>query len=301
MQKISVVTVCRDSESFINTTIESVISQNGIGVNYTLEHVFVYAESSDKTLEIITKYKEKYPHIVKIIYESKAEGISSAMNLGITSSSGDIINHLHSDDYYSHDNVLNKVIEIFDRNPESKWLYSHLKVIEHSGELHSFRESKLFYYLELYNRSLVPHPTVFIKRELFEEYNMFDTSYKCTMDYDLWFRIGKDNIPVIVDDYFVCFRGGEGSTSNRFSELTGQEAQHVRMKYQNDINERIDLISSLEQFKGNRIYFSSVFYRISQLLNKVEVNDKRRAIKCLLISIRLNPFILKRYLYIWFQ
>ena len=71
MQKISVITICKDSEKFIDKTIESVISQNGIGENFTLEHVFVYAKSSDKTLEIISNYQLKHPDKVKIIHETK--------------------------------------------------------------------------------------------------------------------------------------------------------------------------------------------------------------------------------------
>ena len=106
--KISVITVCFNSEKTIEKTINSVISQN----NQNYEYIIIDGFSSDKTNEIIGKYK-KY---IKFWISEKDSGIYDAINKGIKKSTGDIISILNSDDIYNDNNVLNYVSEKFNKD-----------------------------------------------------------------------------------------------------------------------------------------------------------------------------------------
>src|SRR5579872_4520766 len=110
--KISIITVCFNSETTIEDTILSVISQD----YQNLEYIIIDGNSTDKTLHIINQYSDK---ISKIISE-KDEGIYFALNKGIDRSTGDIIGILHSDDFYPNNQILSKVCNEFkSKNTQS--------------------------------------------------------------------------------------------------------------------------------------------------------------------------------------
>ena len=95
--KISIITVTKNSEKFIENNILSVINQTY--KNY--EHIIIDGNSSDKTMEIINKYKSK----IAIVISENDNGLYDAINKGIQNASGEIIGILHSDDYW-HENAL---------------------------------------------------------------------------------------------------------------------------------------------------------------------------------------------------
>ena len=90
--KISIITVTKNSEKYLKKNIESVLTQSY--KNY--EHIIVDGNSSDKTIKIIKSYKNK----IKYIRNINDKGLYHAMNVGIKKSKGDIIGILNSDDIY---------------------------------------------------------------------------------------------------------------------------------------------------------------------------------------------------------
>ena len=102
--KISIITVCLNSEKTIERCIKSVLNQKYNKAN--IELIIIDGKSIDRTIKIIEKYKSKIFH-----FESKKDkGIYDAMNKGIKMSTGDIIGILNSDDFYYPDtfNIVNK-------------------------------------------------------------------------------------------------------------------------------------------------------------------------------------------------
>ena len=89
-QKISIITVTKNSEKFLEKNILSV--NNQVFKNY--EHIIIDGGSTDKTLNIIHKHKNK----IKYFISEKDDGLYDAMNKGIKRCSGDIIGILNSDD-----------------------------------------------------------------------------------------------------------------------------------------------------------------------------------------------------------
>jgi glycosyltransferase involved in cell wall biosynthesis len=115
--KITIITVCYNSEKTIEKTLESVANQKISNI----EHLIIDGKSTDQTLLLV----KKYPHIKKIISEND-DGIYEAMNKGIEIASGDIIGFLNSDDFYVKNNILSTILNIFDQNPNIDGCYSDL-------------------------------------------------------------------------------------------------------------------------------------------------------------------------------
>ena len=104
--KVSIITVCHNSENTLIDTLNSVLSQN----YHNIEHIIVDGMSTDNTHNIIKDYKH---HNKKVIIESD-DGIYDAMNKGIKSATGEIITILNSDDIYQSSNVISEVVKDID-------------------------------------------------------------------------------------------------------------------------------------------------------------------------------------------
>lgn len=125
---ISIITPVYNGERFIDFCITNVIEQNCIDV----EHIIVDGCSTDRTVEIIKKYAEQYPHIRWI--SEKDKGQSDAMNKGIAMARGEILGFLNVDDYYDP-NVLNRVLEFFKTLPKPSLLVGNCNVWDNDGKL----------------------------------------------------------------------------------------------------------------------------------------------------------------------
>ena len=103
--KVTIVTVCLNSEKTLPFTLNSVLTQNYSDI----EHIFVDGGSNDKTVELI----ENYPLTNKKIIEAKGSKIYEALNIGIKNASGDIISILHSNDILNSYSTISAVVNKF--------------------------------------------------------------------------------------------------------------------------------------------------------------------------------------------
>lgn len=203
VMKISIITVCFNSEATIEDTIKSVLNQTY--ENY--EYLIIDGKSTDNTLNIVKEYEKKFKGKMKIISD-KDKGIYDAMNKGINLSTGDIIGIINSDDILAHKNVFKKVVASFKNDIDvvySDVLYCNenfTKVIRKykSGNLNK-------------NVQMIAHPTMYVKKEVFKEIGMYNIKYKVCADYDFVIRLKQKKYSYkYVDDYFVLMR--MGGTSN---------------------------------------------------------------------------------------
>lgn len=218
--KISIVTVCFNSEKTIEDTILSVINQKK--ENYELEYVLIDGSSTDNTMAIINGYKE---HIQKIISE-KDTGLYDAMNKGIDNSSGNIIGFLHSDDQYTNPNVLDEIAKAF-MTEKTSIVYGNLIMVdkENINKVVRTWKSSSFCRRKLFLGWMPPHPTVFIHRECYDQYGKFDLNFRTSGDYELLIRLllKYEYKPFYIDEYLVRMRlGGQSNASlkNRIKSYT---------------------------------------------------------------------------------
>lgn len=184
--KVSVITCAYNSERFILNTIESVLSQS----YKNIEYIIVYSPSNDKTWEKIKKFKKRIA-----IYTIPPRGIGYSMNYGIKKAKGDIICHLHSDDFFLNKDVVKNVIERFE-NPKTKWGFGITIMVNMNGDVIKRIPQKFISPLPIfqYISSTIPHQSTFIRREIFEKYGFFDeNSIFC--DYEFFLRVWKDEKP----------------------------------------------------------------------------------------------------------
>lgn len=185
--KVSIITATNNSEKTIEDCIKSLIGQ----VYMNIEFIIIDNNSIDSTLNIISQYKLKNKSI-KLISESD-NGLYDALNKGIGYASGEIIGFLHSDDLYFDCYSVFDVVNYF-RDNKFDGVYGDLQYVNKDNTNKIVRFWKSFEFRpELLKMGWMPaHPTLFLRKNVYDKFGKFDTSYKISADYDFILRILKD-------------------------------------------------------------------------------------------------------------
>ena len=202
--KISLITVCYNSEKTIEDTIKSVLKQTY--KNY--EYIIIDGKSKDNTLDIIKLYEKKMGKKLKYISESD-KGLYDAMNKGIKLATGDIIGILNSDDILYDENVFQKIIDNIDNYDG---VYSNLVLMNDNFTkvTRNFKSKEA----TLKKGWHPPHPTLYLKKEIYNKYGNYNLDYKIAADLDFMYRILNNNVILkYVDTCFVKMRTGGASTN----------------------------------------------------------------------------------------
>ena len=175
MKKISIITICYNSEKFIEHTIDSVVSQDYAAKEY----IVVDGASTDGTVDIIRKYEDR---IDKWVSEPD-RGIADAMNKGLAMASGEYVVFLHSDDYFLDENSLATAARHLDGVAE---VYLFDIFLEKDGQKKLHRPRGFNWWMNL--KTGVFHQSAVCARSLFDRIGTFDTSFRIAMDYDFFLR-----------------------------------------------------------------------------------------------------------------
>lgn len=210
--KISIITVCYNSQKYIENTIKSVLKQTYSNIEY----IIIDGNSIDRTMEIVKNYKKQ---IDKVISEPD-EGIYDAFNKGIVNATGDIVYFLNSDDTLYKEDIIEIIMEEFENYTNSIVYGNVLLNDEHNhfpmiyGKEISIEDFKKGY--------APPHQAVFVHKELFEKYGMFDTQHKIIGDYErsAYFFLKEQGRIQYVNEIIASFRVG-GVSSNYQSRIIG--------------------------------------------------------------------------------
>ena len=205
--KISIITATYNSENTLKDTLESVLKQTY--ADY--EHIIIDGASKDETMEIVKSYEEKYKGRLRYISE-KDKGLYDAMNRGIQMATGDIIGILNSDDIYAHENVLSKIAETFTKT-NCDATYANLVFMDYEtmSKVQRVWKSKEG---KLEDGWHPAHPTLYLKKEVYEKIGLFNLEYKIVADYDFMIRMLEDKEIKLsyIDDTIVHMRVGGVST-----------------------------------------------------------------------------------------
>jgi glycosyltransferase involved in cell wall biosynthesis len=221
--KITIITVCYNSEKTIRKTLESIESQ----AFKKIEHIIVDGKSTDNTLSIIKEYSFKR----KIISEHD-KGIYDAMNKGIKLVEGDIIGFLNSDDFYANNDILSKVSSIFKNNPSLDACYADVICTDRNDISKDIRYAKSSKFTPgLFSKGWCPpHPTFFVRSSVYEQFGNFNLNYHIASDVELMMRfieVHKINVRYIPELWIKMRMGGTSNNSFKNIFIQNKEILHA--------------------------------------------------------------------------
>jgi glycosyltransferase involved in cell wall biosynthesis len=228
--KISIVTATLNRKDYLPRCIEGVAAQS---YPYK-EHVIIDGGSVDGTVELLTSYARKYPHIRWI--SEKDNGISSALNKGLAMASGDIIGVNGDDDFYKPD-VFGLIAAEFEKNPSVGVVAGHCDHIHNDGTVAftskaSFTSRRdLIEYWKHWGRAFLPAPSTFFRKKVVDIVGGFDEADRYAMDYHHWIKITEKFDVKTIDRILANFRYGEGTVTFSHSQEQLAEAYSISKRY----------------------------------------------------------------------
>lgn len=203
MMKLSIITVCYNSEKCIEKTIESVMHQSF----KPYEYIFVDGNSCDGTLEIIKSNSIKLEAMgisVQIVSEND-KGIYDAMNKGVLLARGEWLCFLNTGDVF----VENRVLEnVFLHNNIYRCDVMYGDSVTPNGKLFSTKGPWMLPYKKPFY-----HQAAFIRTEIQRQY-LFNLEYKICADYDSFLRMYVNNCTFKRIKYIIAKADEEGISKN---------------------------------------------------------------------------------------
>ncbi len=227
--KISIITTNYNTDKYLERTIKSVLNQKG---DFELEYIITDGTSTDNSLEIIKKYKDRLKYI-----SEKDKGQSDGINKGLKMATGDIVAFLNADDVYT-DGALDKVVRYFKENPDCMWLTGYCRIIDENDKqvkkyITEYKNSKLrkFTFEQLLIEDSISQPATFWRRKLHDEFGYIDESLHFAMDQDLWARFAKKYPLHLIREYLGEFRFTSDTKTGSSVHKTLRESKLVAERY----------------------------------------------------------------------
>jgi glycosyltransferase involved in cell wall biosynthesis len=190
--KISIITICRNSQNTIEETIKSVINQS---IQNQIEYIIIDGSSTDRTIDIIKKYQKSYS--IDLVSEPDA-GIYDAMNKGIDLATGEYLNFMNSGDYFFSNKSVEKILPYL--NTENKIVYGDTEI-----RYSNFKKIKKEPNPNKLWMGRTPHQSAFIEKKIMKQYK-YNTSNKLVADFEFFLQVyysgGKiKKIPFIISSF----------------------------------------------------------------------------------------------------
>jgi glycosyltransferase involved in cell wall biosynthesis len=211
---VSIVTAVFNGENHIEQTINSVLSQSYLAIEY----IVIDGDSTDSTLDIVEKYSDSIATIVS----EPDEGIAHAMNKGAGLANGEYLFFLHSDDYFESTASLANFMVAADKSGDI--IAGGIEFSE-NGAFRRVMSRGFSFWLNLKG---LPHQATICRKSLFLELGGFDTGFKICMDYDFFLRAYRKGYTCKTTDSVLAVMRDAGVSSRRDS--TGVKARLLEEK-----------------------------------------------------------------------
>jgi glycosyltransferase involved in cell wall biosynthesis len=239
--KISIIIPSYNKGLYVEQTLKSIFLQK----YPNLEVIIQDGGSTDGSLKIIKKYMKKYNKCIK--FESKKDnGQLDAINIGLKKATGDIISFINADDIYLN-NSFNNITRRYLKNRNCYWFCGRGIVIDKNNSENTSIFYKFFIkpyknlLLSINNYSILlcvnylMQPSVFLNKSVLNKFGIFSGTNKFVTEYEMWLKLGKVEMPIVVKEYLSGFRmAGDNITANDHVELLQADHRIVK-KYTNNI------------------------------------------------------------------
>jgi glycosyltransferase len=157
-----------------------------------VERIVVDGGSDDETVGVL----RKHDNAIDVLISEPDDGIYDAMNKGIEVATGEVVGILNADDRWQDYEVLANIGEVFE-DPHVDACYGDQHLVNEGDEIvrdwQAGREARWKWNFGW----MPPHPTFFVRRQVYEEFDTFDRSYPIAADYEFMLRtIFKNRINV---------------------------------------------------------------------------------------------------------
>jgi len=180
--KVTIITVCYNSEATLRDTIESVLSQDYPNIEY----VVIDGASSDRTLQILADYRDR----IDVVISEPDRGIYDAMNKGIRLASGEFIGMLNSDDFYIDRRVISDLVCAAQAaNVEA--VFADLVYVDpvDTTRVRRYYDSSKWSPARFRFGWMPAHPTFFIRREWYTRCGLYSLEYRIAADFEMLVRL----------------------------------------------------------------------------------------------------------------
>ena len=234
--KISVITAVFNSRNTIADALESTLSQSYPEV----ELIVIDGFSTDGTKDVINEYIGS----LSVVISEPDKGIYYALNKGICCAKGDVIGFMHSDDIFSNNHVLSRVAAVFE-DPSVQAVYGDLLYVgkDDPSKVIRYWKAEEFIHRRLAWGWMPPHPTLYVRRSVYERIGGFDTRYRIAADYDHILRVFSEATlnPVYIPEVFVRMRVG-GKSNRSLSNIISKSLEDLTILRKNRVGGVITLI-----------------------------------------------------------
>lgn len=220
--KISLITACYNSSATIRGCFDSVLSQQGID----LEYIVVDGGSKDDTVAVVKDFDRKVRESGRQDFSFKwiserDRGMYDAINKGIAMATGDIVGILNADDLFQSEDTLAHIAAAFTDDVDA--IYADIRFVKDDLQTTSrYYSAKHWKPWMLQWGKMPPHPSVYIRRELFDKLGLYKLGYDIAADYELLIRyLRKAGIKTrYLNECVVRMRMGGKSTRGWQSFMT---------------------------------------------------------------------------------
>lgn len=183
--KVSIITASYNSADHIANCLDSVFSQTYPNI----EHVIVDGFSNDGTLDIINSTNNK----VSCVISEPDNGVYDALNKGIKFSSGDLIGFLHSDDIFASEEIISDVVKAITSD-DYDGVYGDLIYVkrENVSLIMRYWKGNVYNFKSLKFGWMPAHPTLFLRREIYDQFGDYNLDFKISADYDFILRVFRN-------------------------------------------------------------------------------------------------------------
>ena len=178
--KISVVTPVYNDPR-VARALDSILGQRH---RHQLEVIVVDAGSTDGTLDILERYRER----IDVLISEPDRGIYDGMNKGIRSASGEVVGILNADDRYNDPHVLRDAVDAIE-GQSADVCYGDLVYINAQDRPVRYWCAGLSTKKRWRLGWMPPHPTFFVRKSVYERFGGFDLTFALSGDYDLLLRL----------------------------------------------------------------------------------------------------------------
>jgi glycosyltransferase len=244
--KISVITAVRNNRDTIAAALDSVLAQT----HRDIELIVIDGASTDGTLNILARYATR----LHVLVSENDHGIYDALNKGLMRATGEVIGFLHADDLLADNEVLQRIATVF-ADTGADGVYGDLVYVNQRQPERVVRywRSREFFPKLLARGWMPPHPTLYLRRDIYHRFGLFDPGFRIAADYDFMLRILKVPQLKFVHIPAVLVKMRVGGASNRsVANLCRKSAEDLRALRRNGIGGFVTLVwknlSKLPQF-----------------------------------------------------